>query len=138
MTGLGDLVVRGGARHAEHQLGEGDVVLDAAILEQTEVLEDDADIATKLGDLGTLDLARQKSTDQDLARSREFVHQDQAQDRALTGPGGADDEHELSIPDVKGHVLESVLTAVLEADVIERNDRARVAPVRPASWPTPP
>lgn len=98
---------------AEDARQEGDVLEDRLALDQSEVLEDDADRTSKVRDLAARNRRYVASVDDDLPLARCLLAKDQAQERRLAGAGGSGQEAEL--PALNG-----------EADFFERDLAGRI------------
>ena len=92
----------------------GDVLERRLALDELEVLEDDADRASQVGDLRVRKRRDLAAADDDLPLGRQLLPEEEPQQRGLPGPGGARDEDELPALD-------------LEADVAERRSPLGVA-----------
>ena len=109
------------ARRSDDLERKRDVGFGRAILEQTEVLEDDAELATQPGDdLARLHVRRVHVADAHLPGRRHLLEVREAQDRALPGAARARQERELALVKAKGDVGESAACAgVFFGDVVE-------------------
>src|SRR5207248_1235311 len=90
--------------------------------EEAEILEDDAELATKLGDVAPLDTARANAAHPHVAPSRRLLHVDQAEERALSRAARPGEEDELALVDRERDVLQGetgarvFLIDLMEAD----------------------
>src|SRR5436190_282587 len=104
--------------------GVGDVVVDAAVGEQLEVLEDAADPPAQERDLPGTDLVDVATRDQDVpAGGLDLADQGLDQGR-LPATGGTDDERELPAIDGEGYPLERDVPARIDdGSLAELHDR---------------
>ena len=103
---LGDHLADVRARLADHLEGEPDVALDGLVRQQPEVLEDAAEAAPVGRDLGPAHAVQVAAGDLDLALGRLLLPQQQPQEGRLAGAGRADEEDELALLHVDGHVVQ--------------------------------
>ena len=98
----------------DHLEGERDVLVNGAVRQQLVVLEDVADVATKMRHLAVGHLVDVPSGNPHRALLGALLAVHHPQQRALAGTGRTDQEDELGLGDV-------------EAGVTERDDLGRVA-----------
>ena len=103
---LGDLLVDHRRRAADHLEAERDVLEDGLVGQQAEVLEDAADVAPQVGDAPLREVDDVAARLEDAARLGELLSQQEAQERRLARARRADDEDELALVDLEGHVAE--------------------------------
>src|SRR5689334_11245760 len=80
---------------------ERDILLGGPVLEESEVLEDDAEPAAQLGHFAPANVLRRITAHLDLSRGGELVHVEQLENRALAGATWAGEEHELALGDLE-------------------------------------
>ena len=85
----------------------GDVVVDGAVGQQLEVLEDDAEVAAVVGDLAAVDLGQVAPGDADRAAVGLELLDEQAHERRLARAGRADEEHELAAAHGEGGLAQA-------------------------------
>ena len=90
------------------QLGEADVLIDGTVLEEPEVLEDDAETATVLRDVAALHVLQCELVYEDLALRRLELLREEADERGFTGAAAPDDEAELAIRDGETDISEGL------------------------------
>ena len=107
--------------------------------QEPEVLEDGADLAAQPRHLPAGEPVDLLAGDVDPAAGRSRLAQHQPQERRLARAGGADEEDELALLDVDGHVVEgrSALTGVGLVDLLEANHRIEGSRSRPRGSETP-
>ena len=109
-------------RPADHLERERDVLVDRLVGEQLEVLEDAADVAPQLRHLPRAEAPDVAARDEDPARGRDLVAQQQLQERRLPRARGPDEEDELALQDLEGEVAEGDDVAFVDlGDVFETN-----------------
>jgi hypothetical protein len=101
---VGDILLVVGDALAGHAQRHRHVLPRRHVVEQAEVLEDDADAAAQLGALGGSDAANVLTQDEHLSACRGHRHEQQAQQRGLAGARRAGQEVERTRPQVKGDV----------------------------------
>ena len=118
------------ARSADHLQRVGDVVVDVAVGEQLEVLEDGADAAAQLRDPGAAERRDVPAGDQDLALGRlELVDQQLDQGR-LAAAGRADEEDELAAIHPQADAVEGDVAARIHLGrAAQLDDRRRRPPL---------
>src|SRR3954464_8887995 len=94
--GLRHLLANFGAAGADHLQGIGDVVVDRAVGQQLEVLEDGADVAPQLRDLLLRQLADVAAGDLDRALAGGELANQHLDQRRLAAAGGPYEEDELA------------------------------------------
>ena len=115
------------ARAAGHLQRVGDVVVDRAVGQELEVLEDHAQVAPVVGHLLVLDLAEIAPGDHDAPARRLVLLEQQAHDRRLARAGLADDEDELAAGDRERRVLQADVPGLVGlGDAAELDDAVRV------------
>src|SRR3546814_8406737 len=99
------------------------VLGDGLVLQQAEVLEDGADLAAQPGHLPPREPADLLAGDVDTTRRGAIFAQGEAQEGRLAGAGLADEEDELALLDVDGHLVEGCagLARVGLGDLFEAN-----------------
>jgi len=107
---------------------EADVCLDGTILEQPEVLEDDAELAPQLRDVTPAQRRGAQAAHADLARRRHLLHVDQLEDRALAAAARTGEEDKLALRDVKAHVVERDPCAGVLLRDVGKSDHANAPP----------
>jgi hypothetical protein len=111
-------------RRADHLEGERHVLLRRAVLEEPEVLEDDAEPAAERGDLPGGQRRRTLAGDLHLAVRGAFLDVDELEHRALARARGTGEEDELPAIDVEGDVVDrGAALRVLLRDVGEADHR---------------
>ena len=122
---LGHGPADGAASTSEDLEDEGHVLLDRLVLEETEILEDDTDVASQARDLASRHVAQFATGDVDLAVGGRDLVRHEAHERTLAGTGGADEEDELTARDVEADVLQrrGVVLVVRQGDVVESDHR---------------
>ena len=104
----------------------GDVLGRRAVAQELEVLEDAADVAAQQRHLRVLEPGQVAAADEDPARARLELLQEQADHRRLAGAGGADDEDELALLDHEGDVVERDDVRVVDlGHALEHDHRPR-------------
>ena len=108
---------------AEDLEDERDVLGDRLVLEQPEILEDDADVAAQRRHLAARHRHEVSPGDVDLAGRRRHLVRHETHERALARAGLADEEDELSALDVEADVVERrrQLSAVRQTHMVETN-----------------
>jgi hypothetical protein len=94
------------ARQGADLEGEGDVLEGAAIGEQLEVLEDDADVAAQVGDRGAAQARDVAAEEQDPPLVGPLGGEDQLEQGALAGARRAGEEDEGALLDGERDVVE--------------------------------
>src|SRR5919204_571790 len=123
---LGHLAADRGPVLALHLERVGDVLGRGAVRQQLEVLEDTAHVSAQKRHLRALEPREVAPADDDAARRRLQLLQEEANHRRLPRPGGADDEDELPLLDHEAHVLERLHPeVVLLRDALEDDHRPR-------------
>src|SRR5207248_2225367 len=79
--------------------GEGDVVVDALVRQELEVLEDAADVPAQVRDLPLAELGDVLAGDPDAAGVRLLLLVEEADERRLAGTGRPHQEDELALLD---------------------------------------
>src|SRR5207249_12214483 len=113
----------GSAQHLErvsHVLDHG------AVVEQLEVLEDDADVAPEIGNSRLAETAEVLSADQDLPAGGLLRAEEQAQQGALPGARGAGQPDELALVDAQGDVVENGRIAGVDLLDVKELDHGHV------------
>src|SRR5690606_420847 len=103
---LGDPLADQGPARPRHLEGEGDVLCGRAIGQQTEILEDEADLAPQDRDLPGADLVRRVSAYPHLTPGGAVGHVDQPEDRRLSRPAVPRQETELGLADLERDVVQ--------------------------------
>src|SRR5690606_21184628 len=127
-------------RLADDLQRERDVLEDRLVRQQPEVLEHRADASPQVRDLPVGEPVEVLAGDPDPPGGGALLLERQPQERRLAGAGRAHEEHELTLLDLHGEVVESgmSLCGVLLADVVESDHVASppvwmsVAPAVPA------
>jgi hypothetical protein len=110
-------------RAAEHaDLAEADVVGDAHVREQLEVLEDHADLRAEASEVG-LRVADRDAVDQDVAPLERLEAVDGLDQGALARAGRAADDHDLALVDGGRAAVQHLHRAVPLADVAHLDHR---------------
>src|SRR6185312_12643208 len=94
------------ARRTRHLERERDVLLGGAVLEQSKILEDDAQPATELRNLATLYLRRPHAAHADFAGRRALLHVHELEDGRFARAARAGEEGKFALGDLKRGVLE--------------------------------
>ncbi len=114
----------------------GDIAGDGARTQQVEMLEDHADRAAKLAQALALGVRHPHAAYEDLAARRALQKVDEAHQRRLAGPGGADDAEDLALGDREVDAVErgnrTILAGKAFGDALEPDHRRQpaLAPMR--------
>ena len=103
---LGHLVGHDMTGSTDHLEGEGHVLEHALVRQKAEILEDTADVATKVRHPPLRQFHNVAAGLQDLAGVRQLFAQKEAYEGRLSGPGSADEEDELALVDINGDVAQ--------------------------------
>src|SRR5690606_10833659 len=103
---FGDPLADQGPARPGHLEGEGDVLGSRAIGQQTEILEDEADLAPQDRDLPGANLVRRVPAHPHLAPGGAIRHVDQSEDRRFSRPAVPRQETELGLADLERNVVE--------------------------------
>lgn len=102
---IGDALFDLARRRTDGAHGEAQVLVDRFLLDQAEVLEDDADGAAQQRDLPLGNVRQAEAVDGDLTRRRHDLAGEQLDDRRLAAAARADQKDELPILDAKRNAL---------------------------------
>ena len=89
-----------------HLESESDVGVRAPVVEEPEILEDNAEPPSQLRDVTALEGRRIGPADADLATGRAFFHVDELEQRALAGAARAGEKEKLALGYVQGGIVE--------------------------------
>src|SRR6195952_1026956 len=108
-------------RLADHLERERDVLRHGLVGQQPEVLEDGADLAAQGRDLPAAEAVEVLACDEDMPLRRTRLTQHEPQERRLPGVGLADQEDEIALGDVSGHLDQRRLgvAGIGRGDVLE-------------------
>jgi len=102
---IGDALFDLARRRTDGAHGEAQVLVDRFLLDQAEVLEDDADGAAQQRDLPLGNVRQAEAVDGDLTGRRHDLAGEQLDDRRLAAAARADQKDELPILDAKRNAL---------------------------------
>ena len=115
---------------AAHAQGEGHVVPDVSVGQETEVLENHADVPAQALDAGRMDASGIEGLFPGYAHHHppsafgigEFLHVDVLQERGLSRAAGSGQEHEFAGIDPEGHILDALPGAVVGVGHVQKLD----------------
>ncbi len=93
-------------RRASDLERERDVGVRRAIVEESEVLEDHAELPAQSGHIPSLERCGIHAAHANLASGGALFHEDHLEQRALAGAAGTREEHEFTLGHVHGYVVE--------------------------------
>ncbi len=134
---LGDLAADAAPRLADDLEGVGDVVVDRLVGQQLEVLEHAADVAPQQRHLAVAQGAEVAAGHEDAPRVGPQFLEDQLYEGRLARAGGPDQEHELTLADVTGEVLEADHVGVVDLGDVFEHDHGMRTPLSAAKRPNP-
>ena len=105
------------------------VVVDGLVGQQLEVLEHAADVAPQERHLAAPQGAEVAAGHEDAPRLRDELLEHQLDERRLAGAGGAHQEHELTLADVAGEVLEADHVRVVGLGDVFEDDHGISSPL---------
>ena len=105
---IGHALFDGGSALADRTHGKRHVVKDVHLVDQAEVLKDDAHMAAKIRHMALFQAGKLVAVDGDFARGRDLLTHNQLEKGAFARARSAHDEHELALVDVQGDVVQRI------------------------------